>query len=55
VLQDLEVCESLQRTYDAGLSAEGVLSTEHEGGIAHLHSLLARSILATGDTPTARD
>ena len=30
VEQDLRMCELLQGTYDAGLSADGVLSTEHE-------------------------
>ncbi len=44
VQQDLDICEALQRTYDAGLSAMGVLSTDHEGAIAHLHHLLARSL-----------
>jgi glycine betaine catabolism A len=44
VQQDLDICEALQRTYDAGLSAEGVLSTDHEGSIAHLHHLLAGSL-----------
>ena len=34
------MCEALQRTYDAGLSADGVLSTEHESGVAHVHQLL---------------
>jgi len=43
VEQDLAICEALQRTYDAGLSAEGVLSTDHEASIAHLHELLARA------------
>ena len=33
VEQDLEMCEALQRTYDAGCSADGVLSTEHESGV----------------------
>ena len=45
VEQDLRMCEALQRTYDAGLSADGVLSTEHEPGVAHVHQLLlARSL-----------
>ena len=34
------MCEAMQRTYDAGLSADGVLSTEHEAGVAHVHQLL---------------
>ena len=40
VEQDLAMCEAIQRTYDAGLSADGVLSTEHESGVAHVHQLL---------------
>ncbi|MET0825928.1 MAG: SRPBCC family protein, partial [Acidimicrobiales bacterium] len=40
VLQDLEICEAVQRTYDGGLSANGVLSTEHERGVHHVHQLL---------------
>jgi choline monooxygenase len=40
VEQDLEICEAVQRTYDGGLSADGVLSTEHEAGIHHVHQLL---------------
>ena len=40
VLQDLEICEAVQRTYDGGLSADGVLSTEHERGVHHVHQLL---------------
>ncbi len=44
VQQDLDICVALQRTYDAGLSAHGVLSTEHEASIAHIHHLLARSL-----------
>ncbi|MGH9270791.1 MAG: aromatic ring-hydroxylating oxygenase subunit alpha, partial [Ilumatobacteraceae bacterium] len=46
VEQDLTMCETLQRTYDAGLSADGVLSTEHEAGVAHVHQLL---LAALGD------
>ena len=40
VEQDLTMCETVQGTYDAGLSANGVLSTEHENGVAHMHQLL---------------
>ena len=40
VEQDLAMCEAIQGTYDAGLSADGVLSTEHESGVAHVHQLL---------------
>lgn len=40
VEQDLTMCEAVQGTYDAGLSADGVLSTEHENGVAHVHQLL---------------
>jgi choline monooxygenase len=40
VEQDLTMCEAVQGTYDAGLSAHGVLSTEHENGVAHVHQLL---------------
>jgi phenylpropionate dioxygenase-like ring-hydroxylating dioxygenase large terminal subunit len=44
VEQDLAICEALQGTYDAGLSANGVLSTEHESGVAHLHQLLLAAL-----------
>ncbi len=45
--QDLVICEATQRTYDAGLSAHGVLSTEHEAGIAHVHRLLGGALAPT--------
>jgi phenylpropionate dioxygenase-like ring-hydroxylating dioxygenase large terminal subunit len=44
VAQDLEMCEAMQRTYAGGLSAHGVLSTEHERGVAHVHRLLAEAL-----------
>ncbi len=44
VLQDLEICEAVQRTYTGGLSANGVLSTEHERGVAHVHRLLIEAL-----------
>jgi phenylpropionate dioxygenase-like ring-hydroxylating dioxygenase large terminal subunit len=44
VEQDLAMCEAVQRTYDGGCSAHGVLSTEHEQGVAHLHRLLVASL-----------
>ena len=46
VEQDLTICEALQGTYDAGLSADGVLSTEHESGVAHIHQLLLGALSA---------
>jgi choline monooxygenase len=44
VEQDLAICQALQGTYDAGLSANGVLSTEHESGVAHIHQLLLAAL-----------
>jgi choline monooxygenase len=44
VEQDLAMCERLQGTYDAGLSADGVLSTEHESGVAHVHQLVLEAL-----------
>lgn len=44
VEQDLTMCESMQRTYDAGLSADGALSTEHESGVAHVHQLVLAAL-----------
>ena len=44
VEQDLTICTTLQGTYDAGLSANGVLSTEHESGVAHIHQLLLTAL-----------
>ena len=38
------MCEAVQRTYAGGCSADGVLSTEHERGVAHLHRLLVASL-----------
>ena len=38
------MCERLQGTYDAGLSAAGVLSTEHEAGVAHIHQLVLAAL-----------
>ena len=49
VAQDIEICEAVQRTYDGGLSADGVLSTEHEQGVHHVHQLLFEA-LAAGET-----
>lgn len=46
--QDLAMCERIQRTYDAGLSADGVLSTEHELGVAHVHQMLLRAVGSVG-------
>jgi choline monooxygenase len=48
VEQDLGICEAVQRSYTGGLSAHGVLSTEHEQGVAHMHRLLVDA-LADGD------
>lgn len=48
VAQDMAMCESLQRTYDAGLSANGVLSTEHESGVVHVHQLLLAALARAG-------
>jgi phenylpropionate dioxygenase-like ring-hydroxylating dioxygenase large terminal subunit len=44
VRQDIEICEAVQRTYTGGLSANGVLSTEHERGVAHVHRLLMEAL-----------
>lgn len=44
VAQDLDICERMQRTYEGGLSAHGVLSTEHERGVAHVHRLLVQAL-----------
>jgi phenylpropionate dioxygenase-like ring-hydroxylating dioxygenase large terminal subunit len=48
VEQDLAICSALQGTYDAGLSADGVLSTEHESGVAHIHQLLLGALAGGG-------
>jgi choline monooxygenase len=44
VEQDLGICEAVQRSYTGGLSADGVLSTEHEPGVAHMHRLLVDAL-----------
>jgi len=48
VEQDLAMCEALQRTYSGGCSADGVLSTAHERGVAHLHQLLVMALERDG-------
>jgi len=50
VAQDLAICEAMQRTYAGGLSAHGVLSTEHERGVAHVHRLLVDALQRSGVT-----
>ncbi len=42
--QDLAICAAVQRTYDGGISAHGVLSTEHERGVAYVHRLLVDAL-----------
>jgi phenylpropionate dioxygenase-like ring-hydroxylating dioxygenase large terminal subunit len=44
VAQDVAMCEAVQRTYNGGCSADGVLSTEHERGVGHLHRLLVAAL-----------
>jgi choline monooxygenase len=44
VQQDIEMCEAVQRAYSGGCSADGVLSTEHERGVAHLHRRLVAAL-----------
>jgi phenylpropionate dioxygenase-like ring-hydroxylating dioxygenase large terminal subunit len=51
--QDLDVCEMVQRSYSGGLDPDGVLSTEHETGIAHLHGLLRTALAAPLPDPLA--
>jgi phenylpropionate dioxygenase-like ring-hydroxylating dioxygenase large terminal subunit len=42
--QDIAMCEVVQRSYTGGCSADGVLSTEHEQGVGHLHRLLVSAL-----------
>ncbi len=51
--QDLEICEMVQRSYTGGLSPDGVLSTEHETGVAHVHGLLRDALAAPLPDPIA--
>jgi phenylpropionate dioxygenase-like ring-hydroxylating dioxygenase large terminal subunit len=51
--QDLDICEKVQRSYSGGLSPDGVLSTEHEMGVAHLHGLLRDALAAPLPDPIA--
>jgi phenylpropionate dioxygenase-like ring-hydroxylating dioxygenase large terminal subunit len=44
VQQDVEMCEAVQQSYNGGCSADGVLSTEHETGVGHLHRLLVEAL-----------
>ncbi len=45
--QDLDICESMQRTFSGGVDPAGRLSPEHELGVFHVHEYV-RSALAAG-------
>jgi len=36
-LQDVEICEAVQRSHDAGVDADGVLATFEERGVYWVH------------------
>ena len=42
--QDLDICESIQRGYDAGVDTNGRLSVEHEAGVHHVHRLVRAAL-----------
>ena len=42
--QDLDICEAVQRGYNAGIDTRGRLSPVHERGVAHVHRLLAQAL-----------
>lgn len=42
-LQDVAICEAVQRSHNAGLSADGVLSTVEEQGVYWVHQLVRAS------------
>jgi phenylpropionate dioxygenase-like ring-hydroxylating dioxygenase large terminal subunit len=46
--QDIDICEAVQRSHDAGLDADGVLATFEERGVFFVHEHL-RSALASAD------
>ena len=47
-LQDVDICQRVQRSHDAGLDADGVLATVEERGVYWLHEHL-RAALAIPD------
>jgi hypothetical protein len=46
--QDVDICEAVQRSHDAGLDADGVLATFEERGVYFVHENL-RSALASDE------
>lgn len=42
--QDLDICEAVQRGYNAGIDTRGRLAPVHERGVAHVHRLLAQAL-----------
>jgi phenylpropionate dioxygenase-like ring-hydroxylating dioxygenase large terminal subunit len=42
--QDLDICEAIQRGYDAGVDTNGRLSVEHEAGVHHVHRLVRAAL-----------
>ena len=44
--QDVDICEKVQRSHDAGLSADGVLSTVEEHGVYWVHEHLRAALAA---------
>ena len=43
--QDLDICEAIQRGYDAGVDTNGRLSVEHEAGVHHVHGLVRAALV----------
>ena len=41
--QDLDICTAVQRGYNAGIDTNGLVSTSHEPGVAHVHEILRRT------------
>jgi phenylpropionate dioxygenase-like ring-hydroxylating dioxygenase large terminal subunit len=44
VQQDVRICEAQQRSFDGGLSPQGMLSTSEEHGLAYIHALLRAAV-----------
>ena len=44
--QDVDICEAVQRSHDAGLDADGVLATVEERGVFFVHEHLRAALSA---------
>ena len=52
--QDVDICQAVQRSHNAGLSADGVLATTEEQGVFWVHQHVRRILTAGGLIPGRR-